>query len=78
MTGSTGGKFRSASHWSQVFSRAEAVDDRGASMRSRLPKRRMSHLRKEGMSSYDQTARERKRARVLFLELRAEGFELLA
>jgi len=30
------------------------------------------------MSSYEEMARERKRARVLFLELRAEGFELLA
>jgi hypothetical protein len=47
-------------------------------MRSRLPKRRVSHLRKERMSSYEEMARERKRARVLFLELRAEGFELLA
>ena len=47
-------------------------------MRSRLPKRRVSHLRKERMSSYEEMARERKRARVLFLELRAEGFELQA
>ncbi len=46
-------------------------------MRSRLPKRRMSHLRKERMSSYEEMAGERKRARVLFLELMAEGFELL-
>jgi hypothetical protein len=38
----------------------------------------MSHLRKERMSSYVEMARERKRARVLFLELRAEGSELLA
>jgi hypothetical protein len=37
----------------------------------------VSHLRKERMSSYEEMARERKRARVLFLELRAEGFELL-
>src|ERR687890_110117 len=47
-------------------------------MRSRLSKRRVSHLRKERMSSYEEMARERKLARVLFLELRAEGFELLA
>jgi hypothetical protein len=47
-------------------------------MRLKLPKRRISHLRKERMSSYEEMARERKRARVLFLELRAEGFELLA
>jgi hypothetical protein len=50
-------------------------------MRSRLPKLRklrMSHLWKERMSSYEEMARERKRARVLFLELRAEGFEPLA
>lgn len=30
------------------------------------------------MSSYEEMAGERKRARDLFLELRAEGFELLA
>ncbi len=30
------------------------------------------------MSSYEEMAGECKRARVLFLELRAEGFELLA
>ena len=30
------------------------------------------------MSSYEEMALERKGARVLFLELRAEGFELLA
>jgi len=34
-------------------------------MRSRLPKRRVSHLRKERMSSYEEMALERKRARVL-------------
>ncbi len=33
---------------------------------------------KEGMSSYSEIARERKRARSMFLELRARGFELLA
>ena len=37
-------------------------------MRSRLPKRRVSHLRKERMSSYEEMARERKRARVLCQE----------
>jgi hypothetical protein len=33
---------------------------------------------KEGRSSYSEIARERKRARSMFLELRARRFELLA
>jgi hypothetical protein len=47
-------------------------------MRSRLPKRRRSYLRMERMSSYEEMTGARKRARVLFLELKAFGPELLA